>query len=150
MSEDYSYLEVSNVSANAFDVTVANSGGTSGTDGAYIPAIKASTVTGTTSLSAVVLAAPSVGNIRINNYQQFTSEQAENMTLTIPSSLSNGNGFSDKQEIMPPAIRGAQVAGSGTSGGMSPALQFNVGSNINRLEISSIDAEVQSVFNIIF
>ena len=139
MSEDYSYLEVSNVSANAFDVTVANSGGTSGTDGAYIPAVKAA-VTGTSSISAVTLSAPSAGNIRINVYQQYSSGQDQGMTLTIPTSLTNGNGFGDKQSIFPVTIEGIGTVGSGTSSGMTPSLSYNLGSNINRISISGIDS----------
>ena len=139
MSEDYSYLAISNVTTNAFDVTVADSGGTGGSDGTYIPAVKA-VVTGTSSISAVTLTAPSAGNIRINVYQQYSSAQDQGMTLTLPTSLTNGNGFDDKQSIFPVTIEGIGTVGTGTASGLSPVLSYNVGTNINRISISGIDS----------
>ena len=139
MSEDYSYLAISNVTTNAFDVTVADSGGTGGSDGTYIPAVKA-VVTGTSSISAVTLTSPSAGNVRINVYQQYSSGQDQGMTLTLPTSLQNGNGFDDKQSIFPVTIEGIGTVGTGTSSGLTPVLSYNVGTNINRISISGIDS----------
>ena len=139
MSVDYSYLEIqSTADANTFTVTVPDSGGTSGTAGAYIPAVKAA-VTGTSSVTAVTLTAPSAGNIRINVYQQYSSGQQDPMTLTIPTTLTNGNGFGDKQSIFPVTIEAIGTVGSGTSSGITPSLSYNLGTNINRIPISNID-----------
>ena len=136
MSEDYSYLEIQTVAdANTFTLTVADSGGTGGSDGTYIPAIKA-VVTGVGSISGVVLTAPSEGNIRINVYQQYSSAQDQGMTLTLPTSLQNGNGFNDKQSIFPVTIEGIGTVGSGTSSGMSPSLSYNLQNNINTNSLS--------------
>jgi hypothetical protein len=139
MSEDYSYLAVSNVSTNAFDVTVADSGGTSGTAGAYIPAVEATVTQTSGDVTAIVLTAPTVGNIRVNAIQLYANEQASNMTIDVPSSLSNGNGFSDKQQIIPVVGAAIGVGGTGTSTGLTAAFQYNLGTNINRINVSGID-----------
>ena len=140
MSEDYSYLEIQTVAdVNTFTLTVADSGGTGDSNGTYIPAVKA-VVTGTSSISAVTLTAPSAGNIRINVYQQYSSAQDQGMTLTLPTSLTNGNGFGDKQSIFPVTIEGIGTVGTGTASGLSPVLSYNVGTNINRISISGIDS----------
>ena len=90
MSEDYSYLEIQSVTTNTFTLTVADSGDTSGTEGAYIPAFDVSSLTDT----ALTLAAPTVGNVQLISLTHFIDNMEDtSVTLTLPSNaLSNGAG----------------------------------------------------------
>ena len=151
MSEDYSYLMVRTVAdINTFTLTVPTSGGSSGTTGAYIPALHASTVTGTSNVTAVILEAPSTGNVKLNMYSQFTSEQADPMTLTLPTGVTNGAGFGEKATMFIPTVSGITQDGTGAAGGFSPVLSFTLGASINTISISSIGEEIDSIFNLKF
>ena len=66
-------------------------------------------------------------------------QQVSGLTLTVPSSLNNGNGFSDKQQIIPVVGSAIGVSGTGTSGGLTPAFQYNLGTNINSILVTGID-----------
>ena len=81
MSSDYTYVEITNTGANTFTATVADSGDTSGTAGAYVPACRISSITGTTDITAATIAAPAVGNVRINNFLIFAQEQSEAFSI---------------------------------------------------------------------
>ena len=141
MSSDYTYATVqSNFfnPTNTFVVFVDNSGDTSGQEGAYIPAPKATVTNSSGDVTAISLTAPSVGNIRVNAIQLYANEQLSNLTLTVPSSLNNGNGFSDKQQIIPVVGSAIGVSGTGTASGLTPAFGYNLGTNINRINVAGI------------
>ena len=139
MSSDYTYVSITSTGTNTFTATVGDSGDTSGNEGAYIPAPKATVTNSSGDVTAISITAPSVGNIRVNAIQLYANEQLSNLTLTVPSSLNNGNGFSDKQQIIPVVGSGIGVSGTGTSGGITPAFRYNLGTNINRINVTGID-----------
>lgn len=113
MSEDYSYLEIQTVpTVNTFTLTVANSGGTSGTEGAYIPAFDVSTLTE----AALTIESPSAGNCQLISMTWFIYlDETDPKTLTVPSNaISNGaGGNSSLKTRIPPDVRAYDVS-SGT------------------------------------
>jgi hypothetical protein len=89
MSVDYSYLTISNVTTNAFDVTVPDSGGASGTDGVYIPAFDVTSLSET----ALTIEAPSAGNCQLMSVQVYiNSSDTGTILITLPSDIENGAG----------------------------------------------------------
>jgi hypothetical protein len=112
MSVDYSYLTISNVTTNAFDVTVPDSGGASGTDGVYIPALDVPTLGDAT----MVVSAPSSGNVQIMSMTIFIdSSETDPKSITFPTSITNGaGGNSSLQTKNPPVFQAFNVDG-GTS-----------------------------------
>ena len=151
MSVDYSYLEIQTTAdINTFTVTVPDSGGESGTAGAYIPAFGVTITNSGGNITASVIAKPSTGNVRLIKYSQFTSEQADNCSLTIPTGITNGAAYDNKQTLFPITAQGFIVSGTGGTGGLSPVLTQTVGSNRNVIAISGIGQEVESIFTLNF
>ena len=101
MSEDYSYVAVSNAATNTFDVTVADSGGTEGSLGAYIPAARATTVTE----AGATIVSPTVGDIQIQSIKVVTGvKSTAAFALTMPTSISNGAGANSSLTNMNPPL----------------------------------------------
>ena len=151
MSADYQYLQIQSVAdANTFTLLVADSGGTSGTEGAYIPACRISAITGTTDITAATIAAPTVGNIRINNFLIFAQEQSENMILTVPTGLTNGNGYGTDQTIAPVVFNARTVESSGTAGGLTGGTSYQVQNNQNQITLTGMNNGEKTVGNVIF
>ena len=151
MSADYQYLQIQSVAdANTFTLTVADSGGTSGTEGAYIPACRISALTGTTDISAATIASPTVGNVRINNFLIFAQEQSVNMILTVPTGLTNGNGYGTDQTIAPVVFNARTVESSGTAGGLTGGTSYQVQNNQNQITLTGMNNGEKTVGNVIF
>ena len=72
MNTDYTYLTVTATDANTLTCTVADTGGTSGSTGAYIPAFKASSFTE----AGVTIAAPNAGDCQINSMNIVTGTKS--------------------------------------------------------------------------
>ena len=90
MSEDYSYVSVTVTDSNTLTCTVADSGGTSGTSGAYIPAFDVRTFTDT----ALELDEPNAGNVQLISLTAFVDNMENtSITVTLPSNaIENGAG----------------------------------------------------------
>ena len=88
-SDTYLYVEISNVSTNAFDFTSGTSGTASGTDLTYIPAAKLTSV----SEAGATLESPSAGNIQVNSIAISTgTKTSSEFELTCTSDIENGSG----------------------------------------------------------
>ena len=92
----------------------------------------------------------SKGDIRINNYLQHSSAQEDNTTLTLPTSLTNGVGFANKQTMFPPSGTGMIQNGNGGAGGLVPTLSYTLGASLNVISISAIDSEVETQVHLQF
>lgn len=139
-NEDYEYKNVTSIDANHFSVTVADSGDTTGTAGAYVPAFSSSVTHTSGDVTAIEISAPGAGDLQLNEVRIYANNQESNLTVTVPAGLSNGGGgYSDKQEVNPVVIVANGVDGSGTSTGLSPTTQYNLGTNINRINVAGVD-----------
>ena len=131
MSEDYSYLALQTVAdVNTFTLTVANSGGTSGTEGAYIPAFDISSLTDT----ALTLEAPSAGNVQLMSLTHFLDTMSDtSVTVTVPSNaLTNGAGGNNSLATrVPPQVRAHDLSAGTASQIGNTVVQFSTTANHN-------------------
>ena len=114
MSEDYSYVSVTSIDSNHFSATVADSGGTSGADGTYIPAFDVDTLTDT----ALTLVAPAAGNVQLISLTAFVDTMEDtSVTVTLPSNaIDNGAGKNNSLATRNiPVVDVYNVAGSNSS-----------------------------------
>ena len=92
MREEYELKNITSTGANTFTCTVADSGGTSGTSGAYIPAFGCSTVDLTTGV--VTVTAPGAGDLQLNSMMVYApSSETDPITVNIPAGDSNSGGI---------------------------------------------------------
>ena len=135
MSVDYSYLQVTVSDVNTFTVTVPSSGGTSGTEGAYIPALRLTTFTE----AAITVAAPSAGNVQlISTVLYIPSDETDPKVLTVPSNaISNGAGSNASlASRVPPNVRAYNVGGANSSWISTTTVQFSTSTNHNIYNVS--------------
>ena len=136
MSEDYSYESITSIDANHFSVTVADSGDTSGTEGAYIPAFDVSSLTDT----ALTLEAPSAGNCQLLSVNHFIDDMEDSsVTITVPSNaISNGAGKNNSTATRNvPTVDCYNVDGSGNSSRLGAAtISFSKTANFGTFTLS--------------
>ena len=134
MSEDYSYLAVSNATTDTFDVTVAASGAAEGSLGAYIPAAR---VTSVTEAGATIIS-PTVGNIQIQSIKVITGVKSTTaFALTMPSSIDNGAGANSSLTNMnPPLVSSYRLDTGGFNA--SATMVLNTTSNFNVFNVSNL------------
>ena len=146
MSADYLYLEIQTVTTNTFTLTVANSGGTSGTEGAYIPAYSVTSVTHTSGdLQAVVIDSPSTGNPVLHTlltYSQCADGQTSSpVTFTVPTGTGGGaGGYTSKETTQPPLVSVMSMDGTGNSSYTigSDGVSLNLSTNRNVISITGV------------
>ena len=135
MNVDYVYVSINSVTTNTFRCTVQESGGTSGTEGAYIPAMDVSTL----SDSAVTIESPSAGNVQLLSMSVFINDsQTDPKSFQVPSNaINNGAGKNnDLASRIPPNIRAYNVGGSNASWLSSTVATFSTNSNYNQYGLS--------------
>ena len=135
MNTDYTYLEIATVTTNSFTCTVADSGDTSGSDGAYIPAFDITSMSDT----ALTFVSPSAGNVQLISFTHFI-ESSENaaITVTVPSNaISNGaGGNSAINNKIIPILAGYNVQSSGFAILSGLGLSFSTTANFNQYTVS--------------
>lgn len=104
MSEDYELKRITTSGADAFTCTVADSGDTSGTSGAYIPAFDCSAIDLTT--GEVTVTAPGAGDLQINSMMVYApSSEVDPITVNIPAGDSNSGGINSALDTrFPPLV----------------------------------------------
>ena len=134
MSEDYSYLAVSNVATDTFDVTVADSGGIIGSLGAYIPAARVSSATE----AGATIVSPSTGNIQIQSIKVITGvKSTTGFALTMPNSIDNGAGANSSLTNQNPPLLAAYRLDTGGFNA-SATMILNTASNFNVFNVSNL------------
>ena len=144
---DYVYGTISNVSTNAFDITNAvNSGTTSGTTGAYIPAAKATSV----STTGATISSPSNGNIQINSLRCVTGvTTSSTYDVVMPQSLNNGAGTNNSLTSMnPPIVAVFKLSDGGYNAGGTVIL--NTGGNFNTYRVGGLNTFINNVIRFSF
>ena len=146
MSGDYIYEEITVIDPDTFTCTVTAAGPTSGTEGAYVPVAKATSVTDDTA----TISSPNSGNIQIISMKLITgTKSGSTFTLTMPSSISNGAGTNDSKTSQNPP----QVACWNLSNGSfnpSATLLINTSSNFNQFQVGAISQLVDNLLKFTF
>jgi hypothetical protein len=130
-SDSYNYYIVQTSVPNSFTVTVANSGTTSGSELAYIPAFSVSTWTSGT---AITVSSPTVGNAQLLSLTVNTTLNATSFAVTVDGQgISNGGGSNTSAQTMNPPVvsahnrtSGADLDASCTLDTSSPFQTFNI------------------------
>jgi hypothetical protein len=92
MNTDYTLLQVTAFNSNTLTATVADTGATSGTAGAYVPVATIDTEVTNNTVEKTVKS-PSAGNIQIISLKlTLPSKSGTTFTLKMPQSISNGAG----------------------------------------------------------
>jgi hypothetical protein len=103
MSEDYELKSITTSGSNAFTCTVADSGNTSGTSGAYIPAFDCSAIDLTS--GGVTVTAPGAGDLQLNSIMVYApSSELDPITVNIPAGDSNSGGINSALDTRFPPL----------------------------------------------
>ena len=134
---DYVHVSITSTGANTFTCTVTDSGATSGSEGAYIPVLEASTFNDT----VITIDAPSAGNVQLISCVIFIADsQTTPKTLTVPSNaLTNGAGknASTNSRVIP-SYRAFNMSAGAAIG--DAGLTFSTSTNFNVYSLAgSID-----------
>jgi len=146
---DYFHVSITSTGANTFTCTVTDTGATSGTAGAYIPVLNASTI----SDSAIEIEAPSAGNVQLISMQVYIDNSETNpKSFTVPANaLTNGaGGNSSLTSRIPPVFIAWNVAGANSSRIGTGSLTFVTGGAANVYGLSGgldIFGSVMMTFN---
>ena len=157
---DYVYVEITVTDSDTFTAQVTDTGGASGTDGAYIPAFGGSITESANAgeIASVTVTAPSAGSCQLNSIVAFGQSSAgqgdivTNVTFTVPASATNGAGsFNNKEGLNPPLFIVVGADGSGTSSSVSAGLSMNLGTNYNIITITGTDTfNVGQIYKLYF
>ena len=134
MSSDYLYVTVGAPDANTLTCTVPATGGTSGTDGVYIPAFDVTSLSET----ALTIEAPSAGNCQLMSVQVYiNSSDTGTILVTLPSDIKNGAGGNTSLATTNPPVFVAYTVPSGGSAFIGAAgVSFTTTSNFNQFTLN--------------
>ena len=122
-TDSYNFYIVQTASADSFTVTVANSGGTSGSGLTYVPSFA---VTSWTSGTSMTVSAPTVGNAQLLSVTVCTIMAGDSFYVTIDGAgISNGAGANASVRTMNPPVVSAQTTSNGNALGASCSLDIN-------------------------
>jgi len=146
MSEDYSYVSITDIDSDHFSVTVSDSGNTSGTVGAYIPAAKSTSVTD----DGCIISSPGAGNIQIISIKAITgSKSGTTYDLTMPTSLTNGAGANSSiSNQNPPIVQNYKLDTGALNAGAS--VTVNTSSNFNVFQVGGMNQLINNLIKFTF
>lgn len=127
-----------------FSVDVADSGGTSGTEAAYVPGFSASlTLNGTDSVTAISITAPGgiSASAQLNTMNLYASGQGDDIAITFPIGTAEGAGFGSAtfQNINSMVFAAQKDSGGGTfTTLLSPAVKYGRTSNQNVATVTNV------------
>ena len=131
---DYVYVSITSTGTDTFTCTVADSGATSGSAGAYIPAFNVTSLSET----ALTIEAPSAGNCQLMSVQVYiNSSDTGTILVTLPSDIKNGAGGNTSLATTNPPVFVAYTVPSGGSAFIGAAgVSFTTTSNFNQFTIA--------------
>lgn len=145
-TDSYDFYIVQTASANSFTVTVADSGGTSGSGLTYVPSFA---VTSWTSGTSMTLSAPTVGNAQLLSVTACSVMTGTSFYVTIDGGgISNGAGVNASVRTMNPPVVSAQTTSNGNDLGASCRLDTN--SPYQTFEVQSLTAAVENLVKMVF
>ena len=145
-SDTYLYVQVTVSNVNTFTFTSGTSGASSGSDLAYIPAAK---ITSLDQGSGTVQVA-SAGNIQINSISFSTgTKTSSTFTLTVPNTINNGAGANDALTNQNPPIVGVYRLSDGGFNA-SGTVSVNTGSPFNRYVVGGINTFINNLIRFQF
>ena len=145
-TDSYDFYIVQTASANSFTVTVANSGGASGSELTYIPSFS---VTSWTSGTSMTLSAPTVGNAQLLSVTVCTVMSSSSFFVTVDGDgILNGGGANLSVRTMNPPVVSAQLTSNGSNLGSSCSLDTN--SPYQTFEIQGLSSPNENLVKMIF
>jgi hypothetical protein len=146
MSEDYSYVSITDVDGDSFTCTVSDSGGTSGSEGAYIPAVKATSVTD----DGCTISSPSAGNVQVISIKAITgTKSGTTYDLTMPTSLTNGAGANTSiTNQNPPIVQNYKLDTGALNAGAS--VTVNTSNNFNVFQVGGMNQLINNLIKFTF
>jgi len=143
---DNFYAIVTVSDSNTFTVTTVDSGGTSGTAAAYS---KAFTVSGTPTDTALVISAPSTGDVQLLGLLYTTGARtAGTLAVTVPASTTNGAGAdSSVLNQFYPIIRAQLTSGANVTG---LSMTLNTVSNFNVFNLAGLSTTLNTLVRLTF
>ena len=141
------------VTTNTFDVTVVDSGATSG-DGSYFVCFSTAvtqTAGDVTAVVASINASTLLAGSQLNVLTVFCGNQESICVVTVPAGLNQGaGGYTNKNSINPVTLAALNANGTGNLPSIVPTATYNGGSNFNQIKVSSIDAFASVIFSVRF
>ena len=145
-TDSYNFYIVQTASANSFTVTVANSGGTSGSGLTYIPSFA---VTSWSSGTSMTISSPTVGNAQLLSVTVCTVMSTSSFFVTVDGAgISNGGGVNSSVRTMNPPVVSAQTTSNGNDLGASCTLDVN--SPYQTFVLQSLTAAVENLVKMVF
>ena len=139
-SDTYLYVQITVSNSNTFTFQSGTNANASGTDLAYIPAAKLTSL----DQGAGTLGVASAGNIQVNSISLSTgTKTSDTFILTVPNTINNGAGANDALTNQNPPIIGVYKlsdGGQNTSAGVS----VNTGSPFNRYTVTAINTFINN------
>jgi hypothetical protein len=131
---DYVYVSITSTGTDTFTCTVADSGATSGSEGAYIPSFKVTALNETT----LTIASPSAGNCQLLSVQVYIdSSETGVITVTLPNDIKNGAGDNTSLSTKnPPVFVAYNVSGAGSAFIGAAGVTFSTTSGFNTYTLS--------------
>jgi hypothetical protein len=145
-TDSYNFYIVQTASANSFTVTVANSGGASGSGLTYIPSFS---VTSWSSGTSMTLSAPTVGNAQLLSATVCTVMSTTSFYVTIDGEgISNGAGVNASVRTMNPPVVSAQTTSNGND--LAASCTLDVNSPYQTFVLQSLTAAVENLVKMVF
>jgi hypothetical protein len=145
-TDSYNFYIVQTASANSFTVTVANSGGASGSGLTYIPSFS---VTSWSSGTSMTLSAPTVGNAQLLSATVCTVMSTSSFYVTIDGEgISNGAGVNASVRTMNPPVVSAQTTSNGND--LAASCTLDVNSPYQTFVLQSLTAAVENLVKMVF
>ena len=142
-SADYVHSAITKISNDKFSLTVPDSGGTTGVEGAYIPCFSASVTNTSGDVSGISITAPGglSGSAQLSSLLMYANDQqTAPLTITLPAGTQEGAGtYGSKQRINLVTLQAQNFSGTGNSTNLSAGQRWTLGSNFNQLKITAID-----------
>ena len=144
-ADSYLYVDITSTGANTFTYTSATSATTTGTDGAYVPAFKLTTV----SKTGATIIAPGAGDCQLLSmtFQTGGALSQTYVEFVMPADIENGaGGNTDLQDKNIPSV-GIVINGTTNSGG---SVSFSTTGTFNTFRVEGLNGALNNFVKMAF